>query len=155
MLTTSFQVTSKSVIKRRWRHISFSLTVRNIILLWRLIASQLVKIFPKLHYHVKPLRNLTLSWTRRIKPAPYFPKIYLIIPSHLSLGLTIGFLFSCFRTKILYSCNLYTIHAIRPSVSPSIIRLFILKFSITIAECILAENFNVNFVHVGCFQASK
>ena len=82
------------------------------VLLEKLTGLQLVEKFPAFYGTRKFItaftnaRHLSLPWASSIQtthPHPIFRRSILILSSHLCLGLPIGLLPSCFRTKTLYT----------------------------------------------------
>jgi hypothetical protein len=100
------------------------LTPWNRVLLEKLTGLHLVKQFPAFYgtrmfiTAFASARHLSLSWAssiRCIPPPPTSWRSFLILSSHLHLGLPSGLFPSGFPTKILYTPLLYPVSAICPA----------------------------------------
>ena len=93
--------------------LTYSLTPWSRVLLEKVTGSHLAKIFP-----AKCGEYLSLSWPTSIQSMPPHPtswRSFLILTSHLRLGLASGHFPSCFQTKTQYTSIPHTYYMPIPS----------------------------------------
>jgi len=92
--------------------LTYLLTPCSTVLLEKLTSFQLVKKFPAFYgtrrfiTAFKSASHLSLSWASSIKSTPPHPTLFLLLSSHLRLGLPSGLFPSGFPTKTLYTPTL-------------------------------------------------
>ena len=109
---------SRPVMGLIYFYLTYLLTPRCRVLLEQLTGLQLVKKFPAFHGTRRSItartsvRHLSLSWASPIQsiyPHPTSWRSFLILSTHLFLGLPIGLFPSGFPTETLYT-HIYTIY---------------------------------------------